>query len=106
MTDRKYGSAIKDSEGNTVELFGCTSDSTGLKIKISKVSAKRQITLPVEQCAIAGINPGDEVVSFVDRSGIISIVKKTAGAAKGALKGIKIDSSMSDRESLARSLNK
>ena len=41
-----------------------------------KVSAKRQITLPVDQCAVAGINPGDGVVSFVDRSGIISIVKK------------------------------
>ncbi len=71
---------------------------------MSKVSSKRQITLPKDQCAFAGISPRDEIVSFVDHNGTIFIVKKTAGAAKGILKGIKVDSGMSDYESLMSSL--
>ena len=67
---------------------------------MSKVSAKRQITLPVDLCALAGIDAGDEVSTFVDRQGVISIVKKTAGSAKGFLKGVRADKSMSDEESL------
>ena len=31
-----------------------------------KVSAKRQITLPVDQCRQAHIEPGDEYNSYVD----------------------------------------
>ena len=41
-----------------------------------KVSSKRQITLPIDLCVLAGIEPGDEVSVFVDRKGIMSIVKK------------------------------
>lgn len=63
-----------------------------------KVSAKRQITLPVDQCEALGIEPGDEVESFVaDHK--ITIVKKLKGSAKGLLKHVQIDSSMSDEES-------
>ena len=47
-----------------------------------RVSAKRQITLPVDQCREVGIGPGDEYRSFVV-DGRITIVRKTAGAAKG-----------------------
>ena len=50
---------------------------------MAKVSAKRQITLPVEQCVVAHINAGDNIESFVDRQGVISIVKKQSGKAKG-----------------------
>jgi bifunctional DNA-binding transcriptional regulator/antitoxin component of YhaV-PrlF toxin-antitoxin module len=32
-----------------------------------KVSSKRQITLPIDQCVVAHINQGDEEESFVDR---------------------------------------
>ncbi len=46
-----------------------------------KVSAKRQITLPIDQCRIAGIEPGDQYSSFVDNEGHITIVKKVTGAA-------------------------
>jgi bifunctional DNA-binding transcriptional regulator/antitoxin component of YhaV-PrlF toxin-antitoxin module len=67
---------------------------------MSKVSSKRQITLPVDLCVLAGINAGDEVSTFVDRQGIISVVKKTAGAAKGFLKDMRYDKSMSDEDSL------
>lgn len=41
-----------------------------------KVSAKRQITLPIEQCRKAGINPGDEYECYADSNGQITIVKK------------------------------
>jgi bifunctional DNA-binding transcriptional regulator/antitoxin component of YhaV-PrlF toxin-antitoxin module len=56
-----------------------------------KVSSKRQITLPVDQCRIAGIEPGDEYVSFVDNDGHITIIKKVSGAALGMLSGIDVD---------------
>jgi len=68
-----------------------------------KVSAKRQITLPVDQCKVAGIEPGDEYECFVDNEGRITIVKKVAGAAKGLLKGIAINERFSDEQSLQSS---
>jgi bifunctional DNA-binding transcriptional regulator/antitoxin component of YhaV-PrlF toxin-antitoxin module len=67
---------------------------------MAKVSAKRQITLPIDQCVIAHISAGDEVESFVDRQGVISIVKKQLGVAEGLLKGIVADASVSEVESL------
>lgn len=73
---------------------------------MAKVSAKRQITLPIEQCVIAHINAGDDVESFVDRQGVISIVKKQSGAAKGLLKGITANTNVSEQESLESMLNK
>ncbi len=63
-----------------------------------KVSAKRQITLPVSQCKALGIRPGDEVESFV-ADGQLTIVKKSRGAAKGLLKGTAPKSSMTDEAS-------
>ncbi|MEN8204437.1 MAG: AbrB/MazE/SpoVT family DNA-binding domain-containing protein [Pseudomonadota bacterium] len=64
-----------------------------------KVSSKRQITLPVDQCQQVGIEPGDEYQSFV-ADGHITIVKKIPGAAKGILKHVKADTSVSDEASL------
>lgn len=68
-----------------------------------KVSAKRQITLPVSQCDALGIQPGDEVESFV-ANGQITLVKKRKGAAKGLLKGIKADKTLTDEQSLQSAL--
>jgi len=70
-----------------------------------KVSSKRQITLPIDQCVVAHINQGDEVESFVDRQGIISIVKKSMGAASGILSGISINVDITEEESLKSSVN-
>jgi bifunctional DNA-binding transcriptional regulator/antitoxin component of YhaV-PrlF toxin-antitoxin module len=70
-----------------------------------KVSAKRQITLPIEQCRLAGIEPGDEYNSYVDNDGHITVVKQMAGSAKGVLKGLKVDKRMSDEGSLSSSMN-
>lgn len=64
-----------------------------------KVSSKRQITLPVNQCREAGIEPGDEYQCFV-ADGQITIVKKVPGAAKGVIKDLEVDDSVSDEESL------
>lgn len=68
-----------------------------------KVSAKRQITLPVGQCEALGIEPGDDVESFVAH-GQLTIVKKQKGAARGALKHVQGNPSMTDEESLESSL--
>ena len=64
-----------------------------------KVSAKRQITLPINQCEALGIEPGDEVECFV-ANGQLTIIKKVKGAADGLLKHIQADHSISDEESL------
>jgi len=64
-----------------------------------KVSAKRQITLPVSQCQILGIEPGDDVEIFV-ADGQLTIVKKHKGAAKGMLSQVQSDTLMTDEESL------
>ncbi|GAW86250.1 conserved hypothetical protein [Bathymodiolus platifrons methanotrophic gill symbiont] len=69
-----------------------------------KVSAKRQITIPIEQCKSLGIEPGDIVESFVV-DGQLTIVKKVYGAAKGLLSHVQLNSSMTDEESMQSSLN-
>ena len=69
-----------------------------------KVSSKRQITLPVDQCRQASIEPGDEYQSFV-ADGHITIVKKTPGSARGVLKNIKGDTSTTDEASLQSALD-
>jgi bifunctional DNA-binding transcriptional regulator/antitoxin component of YhaV-PrlF toxin-antitoxin module len=68
-----------------------------------KVSAKRQITLPVSQCVALGIEPGDEVESFVAH-GQLTIVKKKQGAAKGILKHVQGNPAVTDEESLESAL--
>ena len=73
---------------------------------MAKVSMKRQITLPAELCSIANIHAGDDVESFVDRQGVISIVKKQTGAAKGVLKNITANTNISDEASLHSALEK
>jgi len=73
---------------------------------MAKVSSKRQITLPMAQCVVAHINAGDEIESFVDRQGVISIVKKQSGAAKGLLIGVTTNANISEQESLASALDK
>lgn len=72
---------------------------------MAKVSSKRQITLPVELCNVAHINAGDEVESFVDRQGVISIVKKQSGAANGFLKSILVDDKVTEQQSLLSAIN-
>ena len=63
------------------------------------VSAKRQITLPVDQCREIEIGPRDAYRSFV-ADGCITTVRKTAGAAKGFLRDLGGDPAVSDEESL------
>ncbi|MCQ1061209.1 AbrB/MazE/SpoVT family DNA-binding domain-containing protein [Photobacterium sp. ZSDE20] len=57
---------------------------------MAKVTSRRRITLPIDLCIAANINAGDDVETFVDRQGVISIVKQQAGAAKGILKNTPI----------------
>ena len=69
-----------------------------------RVSAKRQITLPIDQCREVGIEPGDEYRSFV-ADGRITIVRKSVGAAKGFLCHVAGDPAVGDEESLQDALN-
>jgi len=64
-----------------------------------KVSAKRQITLPVGVCNELDIQPGDEVEIF-KYGNQFNIVKKECGAAAGLLKGVKPNEKVSEHESL------
>ncbi len=65
---------------------------------MSKLSSKRQITLPAEQCRELGIEPGDELNSFI-ANGQLTLVKKRKGAARGLLKNVKTKAQISDEES-------
>ena len=69
-----------------------------------RVSAKRQITLPIDQCREVGIGPGDEVRTYV-ADGRITIVRKTPGAARGFLRQVVGDPTVSDEESLEGALD-
>ena len=69
-----------------------------------RVSAKRQITLPIDQCREVGIRPGDEYRSFVV-DGRITIVRKVSGAAKGFLGRVAGDPDVSDQGSLLDALD-
>ena len=68
-----------------------------------RVSAKRQITLPIDQCREAGIGPGDEYRSYV-ANGRITIFRKTSGAARGILRHVAGDCAVSDEDSLQDAL--
>jgi bifunctional DNA-binding transcriptional regulator/antitoxin component of YhaV-PrlF toxin-antitoxin module len=63
-----------------------------------KVSAKRQITLPISGCNELGIQAGDEVEIF-RHGNQFNIIKKEIGMAAGLLKGIKINNTVSDVQS-------
>ena len=70
-----------------------------------RVSAKRQITLPADQCREIGIGPGDEYRSYV-ADGRITIVRMIPGAAKGFLRDVVGDPAVSDEESLEDALDR
>ena len=65
---------------------------------MSKLSAKRQITLPVEHCRELGIEPGDDLHCYV-ANGQLTLVKKSKGCARGFLKNTKTNKRFSDEQS-------
>jgi len=67
-------------------------------LPMPKVSAKRQITLPISGCQELDIHAGDEV-EILRYGNQFNIIKKEVGAAAGMLKGIKADKSVSDDKS-------
>ena len=66
--------------------------------KVPRVSAKRQVTLPAQQCREAGLEPGDEFRSFV-ADGRITIVRQGSGSAWGCLQSLSPNPAVSDDES-------
>ena len=74
------------------------SDATAAALLMPKLSPKRQITLPAALCRELDVEPGDELDVFaVD--GRLTLVKKRRGAARGLLRNVKGDRSISDEES-------
>lgn len=73
------------------------------RLEMPKVSSKRQITIPIEQCNEANIKAGDTVETFIYNNQI-TIVKKTPGAAKGLLSHIKYNNKITDEQSLQDAL--
>lgn len=63
-----------------------------------KVSAKRQITLPIADCEVLGIKPGDEV-EILRYGNQMNIFKRKASSAAGILKGAKAKKTVSDTQS-------
>ncbi|MXY98854.1 MAG: AbrB/MazE/SpoVT family DNA-binding domain-containing protein [Gemmatimonadetes bacterium] len=63
-----------------------------------KVNAKRQITLPADQCRLAGIDPCDEYLSFVT-DGRITIVRLEPGSSWGCMAHLEGDRTVSEEES-------
>ncbi|MCY3773302.1 MAG: AbrB/MazE/SpoVT family DNA-binding domain-containing protein [Gemmatimonadetes bacterium] len=63
-----------------------------------RVSAKRQITLPADQCRLVGIEPGDECQSFV-ADGRITVIRQEPGSAWGCLAHLEGDQTVSDEKS-------
>ena len=63
-----------------------------------RVSAKRQITLPADQCRLVGIEPGDECQSFV-AGGRITVIRQEPGSAWGCLAHLEGDQTVSDEKS-------
>lgn len=70
-----------------------------------RMGAGCRITLPADQCSEVGLGPGDEYRSFV-ADGCITIVPMVVGAARGMLRHIAGDPSVSDEESLEDALDK
>jgi len=64
-----------------------------------KVSAKRQITLPISDCEKIGIKAGDDV-EILRHGNQLNIIRKEIGLAAGLLKGAKANKSVSDDQSL------
>ncbi len=65
---------------------------------MSKLSSKRQIILPVDQCRELGIEPGDELECFI-ANGQLTLMKMGKGTAKGILKSTKGDRRYTDEQS-------
>ena len=63
-----------------------------------KVSAKRQITLPINDCEALGIHPGDEV-EILRYGNQFNIIKKASGSSAGLLKGIPTNPAISEEQS-------
>ncbi len=64
-----------------------------------RVSAKRQITLPITGCEELDISAGDEV-EILRYGNQFNIIKKKPGSAAGILKGSKVNQTVSEEQSL------
>ena len=97
-------SRLTSLRGVTEEPYGMQSAQPIKEFIMPKVSAKRQITIPIDLCEKAHLKPGDDIEAFLYK-GQITLVKKGKFAAKGILAHIQSDKNMSDESSLEDALN-
>ncbi|WP_077529047.1 AbrB/MazE/SpoVT family DNA-binding domain-containing protein [Vreelandella utahensis] len=65
---------------------------------MTRLSSKRQVTLPKSLCDRAGLNSGDEF-KVLEHDGHITLIKQTPGASDGFLRDIQPDERFSEEES-------
>jgi len=65
---------------------------------MTRLSSKRQVTLPKSLCDRAGLSSGDEF-KVLEHDGHITLIKQTPGASEGILSHIQADDRFSEEES-------
>ena len=65
---------------------------------MTRLSSKRQVTLPKALCERAGLCSGDEF-RILEHDGHITLIKQTPGASEGLLGHIRPDERVSEEES-------
>ncbi|MYL26292.1 AbrB family transcriptional regulator [Halomonas sp. 22501_18_FS] len=65
---------------------------------MTRLSSKRQVTLPKSLCDRAGLSSGDEF-KVLEHDGHITLIKQTPGASDGLLRDIQPDERFSEEES-------
>ncbi len=71
---------------------------------MSKLSAKHQVTIPIDIVKEMELQPGDEL-AWACYQGQITAFKKTMGAASGLLSNVIANDDTSDEESLQSIIN-
>ena len=59
--------------------------------------------MPIEHCEALGFEPGDDV-AILAANGVLTVIKKQPGAARGLLTKVRGNKRISDRDSLRSSL--
>jgi len=77
--------------------------SISLELMMPIIRAGRQLTIPADQCRLAGIEPGDECRSLV-ADGRIALIRQQPGSAWGCLAHLRADETISPAESRQHSI--
>ncbi len=71
---------------------------------MSKLSAKHQVTIPIDCIRAMNLQPGDELEWYC-HEGQLTAIKKRDGAADGVLKHLSVNESISIDESIQSAID-